>query len=162
MPRVFLATPWELEGERLQFCDIVSKFCEETSMAKGVLYVPVSLNPAPDKRPIQYAVEENIRACRHYILVLAEDWGPKERNFRKDYHLALDCAADPACPMRTVTVLAKRESWQDAPELAAGMPKPDAVFSTAAEFRGVIAELLRNWLAEMEPEDRHAAAGENA
>lgn len=152
MPRIFLATPWELEPEQLQFHDIVSRFCEQSGMAQGVLYVPVVFKSMPDKRPFQYAVEQNIRACRHYILAVTEDWGPKERNFRKDYHLALVLMGDPEAEMKTVTLLAKREPWQEAPQLAEGMPAPDAVYSTTAEFEEILMGLMRGWLAEMSAE----------
>ncbi len=50
-------------------------------MPHGVLYVPVSLTSVGDKRPLQYAVDDNIRECRHYLVLLTEDWGPPERNF---------------------------------------------------------------------------------
>lgn len=144
MHRIFCATPWELEAERLRFYDLIGAFNEAAAMQKGVLYVPVTLTNVADKRPVQYAVDENIRDCRHYILVLSEDWGPAARNFRNDYQLALQCVADPSLPMHSVAVLAKKDP-SGAP-LAPGLPEPKVTFSTLAEFDECVNSLLADWL----------------
>jgi hypothetical protein len=152
MHRVFCATPWELEGERRAFYDIVGGFNERAAMPNGILLIPVTLNQLRDKRPHQFSVEDNIRACRYYILLLDKDWGPAERNFENDYRLALQCAADPALPMQSVAVLHKKQlSGQPLP---AGMPEPESTFSTHAEFRDCIDTLLSKWL---EPVQAYAA-----
>jgi len=143
MHRVFCATPWELEGERRAFYDIVAEFNERAAMQRGILFVLVALSQVRDKRPHQFSVEENIQACRYYILLLFQDWGPVERNFENDYHLALECIADPALPMQGVAVLHKKQlSGQP---LAAGMPQPESTFSTRAEFGQCIDTLLSRW-----------------
>jgi hypothetical protein len=144
MHRIFCATPWELEAERNRFHDVIGNFNEMAAMRRGVLYVPVSLVNIRDKRPLQYAVDENIRDCRHYILLLSEDWGPVERNFRGDYHLALQCVADPALPMHSVAVLSKKQL--SGVPVAGGLPEPDATFSTLLEFDGCVNNLLAAWL----------------
>lgn len=147
MHRIFCATPWELEAERGHFYEIVGKFNETVAMPANILFVPVSLTNIRDKRPVQFVVDENIRDCRFYLLVLYEDWGPPERNFRNDYHLALQCAVDPALPMRSVAVLAKKQLCGAA--LAEGLPEPAAFFSTAAEFEARVNDLLTSWLASI-------------
>jgi hypothetical protein len=144
MHRIFCATPWELEAERNRFHDLIGNFNETAAMQRGVLYVPVTLVNIRDKRPIQYVVDENIRDCRHYILLLSEDWGPVERNFRNDYHLALQCIADPALPMHSVALLSKRQL--SGVPLAKGMPEPQSTFSTLAEFDNCVNKLLPAWL----------------
>jgi len=144
MHRIFCATPWELEAERNRFHELIGNFNETAAMQRGVLYVPVTLVNIRDKRPLQYAVDENIRDCRHYILLLSEDWGPVERNFHNDYHMALQCAADPALPMHSVAVLSKKQL--SGSPLAGGLPEPDAAFSTLAEFDGCVNNLLAAWL----------------
>ena len=144
MHRIFCATPWELEAERGRFHDLIGSFNETAAMPRAVLYVPVSLLNIRDKRPVQYAVDENIRDCSHYILLLTEDWGPVERNFRNDYRLALQCAADPAVPMRSVAVLRKQQL--SGVPLAEGLPEPQATFSTLAEFDDCVNKLLAAWL----------------
>jgi hypothetical protein len=154
MHRIFCATPWELEAERDRFHDLIGNFNEAAAMQKGVLFVPVTLVNIRDKRPMQYAVDENIRDCRHYILLLTEDWGPVERNFRNDYHLALQCIADPALPMHSVAVLAKKQ-LAGVP-LAEGLsephlPEPHAIFSTLTEFDDCVNKLLPAWLESIAP-----------
>jgi hypothetical protein len=147
MHRVFCATPWEMEAERVRFYDVIGEFNEAAAMPKGILFVPVTLTNVRDKRPMQYAVDENIRDCRHYILLLTEDWGPVERNFRNDYQLALHCAADPNLPMHSFAVLAKKQP--SGPPLAEGLPEPQAQFSTLAEFDGCLKSLLADWLESL-------------
>lgn len=142
--RVFCATPWEMEAERFLFNDLIGSFNKSSAMSKGILFVPVSLPAMSDKRPLQYTVDDNIRQCRHYILLLAEDWGPAERNFRHDYRLALDCLADPGLPMHDVAVLMKKQPSEST--LPDDFPVPRAVFSTPAEFSRCINDLLTAWL----------------
>jgi hypothetical protein len=144
MHRVFCATPWEMEAERILFYDLIGKFNETEAMSKRVLFVPVTLPSLNDKRPLQYTVDDNIRHCRYYILLLSEDWGPAERNFSNDYRLALACAADPALPMQDVAVLFKR--LPAGPPPAASLPEPAATFSSAAEFSECLNRLLSGWL----------------
>ena len=147
MHRVFCATPWEMEAERGCFYDVIGQFNETQAIPSGVLYVPVSLVNIRDKRPLQYAVEENIRDSRHFIVLLSEDWGPIERNFEEDYLLARECAADPALPMNEIAVL--RKIGRSKRPLADGMPEPDGAFSTMEEFRQCVDGLLSQWLANL-------------
>jgi len=148
MFRVFCATAWELEGERLAFYDAIGEFNEE-ALKLGILYVPVTLTNAPDKRPLQYTINENIRDSRHYILATDEDWGPKERNFERDYRLAVTCAADPALPMRSTTILL-RTAPEGSPSpfgsvlSQAGFPYQN--FSETSDFVEIVKRLLTEWL----------------
>jgi hypothetical protein len=148
MHRVFCATPWEMDAERGCFYDVIGQVNETHAMAKGVLYVPVSLVNIRDKRPVQYVVDENIRDARHFILLLSENWGPTERNFENDYLLARECAADPALPMREVALLRRIE--RSGRPLAEGIPEPDAAFSTTGEFKECVRDLLVRWLANLD------------
>ena len=143
--RIFCATPWELERERAHFYDVVGAFNESSAMQAGILFVPVTLGNVRDKRPLQYAVEENIQDCRYYIQILLDDWGPTERNFRNDYHLALQSVDDPAMAMQAVAVLAKKQP--SGAGLADGLPEPRAFFTTMQEFDACVNELLTGWLA---------------
>jgi hypothetical protein len=144
MHRIFGATPWEMEAERSRFHDLIGQFNQAAAMPAGVLYVPVTLFSIRDKRPMQYAIDENIRDCRHYIQLLSEDWGPVERNFRNDYHLALQCVDDPQLPMHSVAALSKKQP-SGAP-LGEGLPEPRATFSTLTEFDCCVNNLLSGWL----------------
>jgi len=149
MHRVFCANDWELEEERIEFDRMLSGFNEQQAMPAGLLYVPVSLAQMRDKRPYQHTVDENIRACRHYVLLPGEDWGPRERALERDYRLALKCAADPALPMQGVAILLRalpdsRPSPMAATLDAAGFPY--CVFTTMEDYRTGITELLQQWL----------------
>ena len=144
MHRVFCATSWELEGERRAFHDVLADVNAADAMKIGRLYVPVTLTNIRDKRPLQYAVEENIRDCSHYLLVLTDGWGPPERHFERDYRLALKCAADPALPMRSTAFL-----WQPPPDgsaAPAGLPPATGEFTTVDEFKTHVRALLVEWL----------------
>jgi hypothetical protein len=149
MLRVFCATSWELEEERQAFYDLVGEVNEREAMKLGVLYVPVALGNAADKRPLQYTVNENIRAVRHYILTIDEDWGPKERNFERDYRLAVACAADPALPLCQTAILLRRQpDGTPAPFgatlEAAGIGRID--YATVDDFKQTVRRLLCEWL----------------
>ncbi|SPE25731.1 hypothetical protein SBA3_1210003 [Candidatus Sulfopaludibacter sp. SbA3] len=156
MHRVFCASAWELEGERRAFYDAITQVNEANAMRAGVLFVPVSLMNVRDKRPIQHALEENIQACSHYMLAVSGGWGPLERNFKRDYRLANECCADPALPMRSVSLLVRREPGEPSPfaqELStAGIAF--AEFVTLEEFQGHVRQLL---VASLAAEVCHAA-----
>src|SRR3954453_21741974 len=149
MHRVFCATSWELEGERRAFYDVLGRFNETDAMRTQVLYVPVTLTNIHDKRAYQYTVEQNIRDCRHYILALSEDWGPRERNFERDYRLALACGEDPNLPLLHTAILVRNQpDGSTSPFLAtlttAGFS--GAAFSGVDDFRQAVRALLTTWL----------------
>lgn len=145
--RIFCATPWELEAERDQFYRVIGEFNESAGLARGILFVPVSLNCVRDKRPLQYVIDENIRECRHYILVHTGNWGPVERNFHYDYCLALESLANRALPMTEIATLrrAPRPNFPLEPDFAS-MPAPNAEFQTPEEFRQCLLDLCARWL----------------
>ena len=149
MLRVFCATAWELEGERRAFYEVIGQVNELHAMQHGVLYVPVSLTNTPDKRPYQYTVDENIRACRHFILAADEDWGPKERNFERDYRLALRCAEDASLPMaETAIVVRSAPDGSISPfvQKLSDMGIAATGFATEEEFRSLLTGMLTEWL----------------
>jgi hypothetical protein len=145
MERIFCASPWEMEREQSLFHDAVGKFNETEAMAKGVLFLPVIVTNFRDKRPMQGTVDDNIRQCSHFVLMLGNDWGPVERNFRRDYELALECVADPAMPMQDVAVLRKVKGGTDA-ATGGDLPEARATFYTAAECTECLNTLFRGWL----------------
>lgn len=145
--RIFCATPWEMEAERRRFYDLLGEFNEARALPQQLLFVPVTLLNASDKRPLQYAIDQNIQACRHYLLLLSDGWGPEQRNFRKDYHLALQCQADPSLPMTEVSVLHKR--FPSEPPLPEGFPAADGEFSTMDQFVEQVTAFLERSLATL-------------
>ena len=88
-------------------------------------------------------MEENIRTSRHYLLAVSGDWGPPERNFRRDYEIACACRADPALPMRDVAVLIRKSGGPHDPSL----PVADAQFASMDDFRDTVRRLLSSWLS---------------
>ena len=157
--RVFCATPWEFELERRAFHDIVGEFNESEAMKHGLLYVPGSLANLRDKRPYEFVVDENVQACRHYILVMGTDWGPPERNFQRDYERALHYLDDPAKAMRDVVCLA---STTPDGELQEGMPLPSGKFSNIEEFKQHVRHLLSTWTVVFLKERGQTAAADAA
>ena len=149
--RVFCATAWEMEGERRAFHDVLGEFNETVAMQHGILYVPVSLTNTPDKRPYQYTIDENIRDSRHYLLVVTEDWGPKERNFERDYRLALASQADPALPMKATAILLARMPDGSVPSFGASLELAGFAFTPFAntdEFRVMARQLFSDWFTD--------------
>jgi hypothetical protein len=148
MLRVFCATSWELEGERRAFYDLIGHFNATAAMARGVLYVPVSLTNIRDKRPYQYVVDENIRDSRHFITALTESWGPPERNFREDYRLAVTSSRNDKLPMHGVALLLRNTS--DGPPPFAGELESTGIspilFADVPEFNRHVTQLLSAWL----------------
>jgi len=135
-----------MEAERRRFYELVGQFNEEKAMAKGVLFIPVTLVNIRDKRPMQYVIDENIRDCRAFIQLLRDDWGPVERNFREDYHLALQCQADNSLPM-TLTTLIRKIPLSGSP-LPPEIPAPAALFETMPEFDQCMADFFETTLAD--------------
>jgi hypothetical protein len=133
--------------ERRAFYDVIGEFNESEAMKGGVIYVPLSLVNMRDKRPYQFVVEENIRTCRHFILVCGGEWGPPERNFNPDYRCALQAGADPSLPMRDVAYLSFKNPEPPA-QSGGSLPASNAVFSTTAEFKERLRGLLSTWLAQ--------------
>jgi len=145
MRRVFCATSWELEEERLAFHDVLGEVNETEAMKRGVLYVPVTLFNIRDKRVYQYVVDENIRDCSYYMLAVSDGWGPPERHFEHDFKLALACRENPALPMRDAAFLWRKP----APEslVPDELPGPAGEFTTPDEFKIHARALLIEWLA---------------
>jgi hypothetical protein len=150
MHRVFCATPGDLEEERQAFYKVVAELNEQEAMPRGILFVSVSLVPnMTDKRAYQGPVAENIRACRYYIQVLEDSWGPPQRNFERDYALAMKCAGDTASPMQEVTVFFKKPLLPhrvepEIQELKARLNAPE--FETIPEFQEQLRRQLSVWL----------------
>jgi hypothetical protein len=163
MYRVFCANAWELEAERDAFLELVGQINEAQGMPRGILLVPVTLVNVDDKRRFQRAVDENIRASSYYLLVVEEDWGPRARNFERDYRLAVACAADENLPMRGAAILVRDQPDGAASPFGAVLATagfPSTRFSTLEEFRSTVSGLLSEWLAAIPAESD--ASGEVA
>lgn len=157
MHRVFCASPGDLEPERQAFYEVLAEINEQEAMPLGILFVAVSLPAATiDKRPYQAAIGENVRACRYYVQVLEDTWGPPERDFEREYLLATQCVADPALPMQNIAVLFKKPlvPHQVDPRVAefkqvlkAGNGPPSHDFEDVGEFKSKLRAQMSTWLA---------------
>jgi hypothetical protein len=148
MHRVFCATPEDLEAERQAFHDALGDFNEKASMARGILFVPVSIpSKMADKRPFQQLVDENIRSCRYYAQVIGNDRSAPQRNFEQDYALAMECATNPAWPMCEVVVLVRQPAPAESPEAHQALRYSD-IDEYAAHWRGLLARWLESMVAK--------------
>ena len=150
MHRIFCAAPGELAEEHDAFYSVVSKFNKDKAMPRGVLFVSVSILPTVvDKRAYGGAVGENIKACRYYVQVVEDSWGPPEKNFERDHALAVRCVGDPALPMQEVAVLFKRpllahKVEESVSELKRSLGATE--FETIDDFSVRLFDLLTKWL----------------
>ena len=161
MHRIFCGAAGDLEEERQAFYKVMADFNTEQAMPRGILFVAVSLpDRTYDKRPFQAAVTENIRACRYYIQVLEDTWGPPEKNFERDHAIAVKCVTDPNLPMQEVAVLFKKPllPGQVEPgvielkrELATDNRQPHASFDSLEEYERRLHGLLSGWLETVAP-----------
>jgi len=156
MHRVFCATPGDLEEERQAFYNVMSELNESAAMPRGILFVAVALpGTTYDKRLYQAAISENVRACRYYVQVLEDTWGPPERNFERDYALATKCVEDSSLPMQDVAVLFKKPLVPEQVDqrvtdlkqvLETENGRPHYNYSDIAEFKIRLREQLSGWL----------------
>lgn len=154
MHRVFCAAPGELAEEHDAFYSVMAKFNKEKAMPRGVLFVSVSILPTViDKRAYGGVVAENIKACRYYVQLVEDSWGPPEKNFERDHALAVRCAADPAFPMHEVAVFFKKpllphKVEQSVTDLKGTLASTGAAteFETIGDFSARLFDLLTKWL----------------
>lgn len=161
MHRIFCAAAGDLEEERTAFYNVIGDFNAAHAMPRNVLFVAVALpHQCFDKRPFQAAITENIRACRYYIQVIEDTWGPPEKNFERDHAAAHKCAADPSLPMQEVAVLFKKPllPHQVDPSVVELKRRLDAdtsqahgEFETIEEYKQQLHRLLAKWLDTVAP-----------
>ena len=157
-----------MEPEREAFYEVVGDFNAAHAMPRNVLFVAVALPfHTIDKRPYQAAITENIRACRYYIQVLEDTWGPPEKNFERDHAHACKFAADPGLPMREVAVLFKKPLLPHQVEpsvselkrkIQADNTQAQGEFETVEEYKQLLHRLLADWLETVAPAAAQGAA----
>ena len=162
MHRIFCAAAGDLEEEQTAFYNVVGDFNAAHAMPRNVLFVAVALPyQCLDKRPFQAALTENIRACRYYVQVLEDTWGPAEKNFERDFAVACQCAADPGLPMQEVAVLFKKPLLPHQVEssivefkrkLEAENTETHSEFETIEEYTHQLHRLLAKWLETVAPD----------
>jgi hypothetical protein len=108
MHRIFCAAPAELEPERQAFLEAVSALNEAEAMPRNLQLVPVSIMPyVTNKLAFQSAMDANVRACRYFVQLLQDTWGPPERSFEAEYKMAAQLSEDPASLMKGMALFFK-------------------------------------------------------
>lgn len=154
MHRIFCATPFELEEERLAFHAAVSRFNEREAMPGNLLFIPVTLPPnLADKRAYHNVVLENIRDARYFVQLLEDSWGPPGRNFERDYAMARQYAAGGAHKIRETALLFKKPLLPHRVEQEIVQLKKQAEeegwmeeFAGIEEFQGILTRLMARWM----------------
>lgn len=166
MHRIFCATPFELEDERLAFHAAVSRFNEREAMPANLLFVPVTLPPnLADKRAYHNVVLENIRDARYFVQVLEDSWGAPGRNFERDYAMARQYAAGGEHKLRETALLFKKPLLPHRVEQEIVQLKKQAEeegslveFAGIAEFEEILTRLMARWMRGL-PLAQSAEAG---
>jgi hypothetical protein len=157
MHRVFVATPLELEDERLAMHEIIAGFNQDVAMPRNVLFVTVSLpQNLVDKRVYQAAVLDNIRNARFYLQFLEDSWGPPTRNFERDFVMAQKYAAAGSHACRHTALLFKRPVLPhrvDPDILGLKQSLGDSLveFDGSATLKALVQPLFWKWLLELVP-----------
>ncbi|HWR54026.1 MAG TPA: GNAT family N-acetyltransferase [Bryobacteraceae bacterium] len=154
MRRVFCAAPDGLEEERRAFHDLISEVNAESAMARGVLFVAVSIVPRMKKlAPFRTLIEQNIRDASFYVQVLANDFGASERDFGPVLEIARGSLAPPniavllkAAPPGT---LIDSDAARFRSELRRNAGLPWYEYRHAHEFRARLRDVLGGWLARV-------------
>jgi|SRR5882672_10303393 len=158
--RVFCSTPGDLEDERQAFHDVMGELNESDGMPKGVLLVPISIVPKmANKTFFQGVVDENVRACRFFVQVLHNNWGPPAKNFEREYNLAWQLKADPASLMEDVALFFKVADGVEVEpvilQLRSSAQQQDCStheFASLEEYKQQLRAQLSAWLRAVEDE----------
>jgi hypothetical protein len=142
MCRVFCATPGDLEDERQAFYQVMGEFNEREAMPRGVLFVSVSIPPhMTNKLAYRNVVDENVRACKFFVQVLHDTWGPPERSFAREYSMAAQCAG------RAVLFKAPNGRPIEPEVLALKQQSAGEEFGDLDDFKQRLRAQLSAWLA---------------
>lgn len=160
--RLLCATPPELEGEQQLFLSVLADFGAAVTMPDWVLLAPATFRAPFDAHVAKRAVEQNIQASTFYLQMFGEQ--APERVYTGFLDYALKCLADPAQPLRHVTVL-----FQESAGVSAEMRALRASLSEAGQcdvlgFAGMDAlgkllpDVLAAWYVHVKPQQQGQAA----
>jgi hypothetical protein len=166
MHRIFCATPFELEEERLAFHAAVSRFNESEAMPRNLLFIPVTLPPnLADKRAYHNVLLENIRDARYFVQLLEDSWGPPERNFERDYAMARQYVEIGSHKLRETVLLFKKPLLphrveQEIVQLKQQSQEKGSLveFASLEELEGILKGLMARWMEGL-PLAQSAEAG---
>ncbi|MEM9546221.1 MAG: tetratricopeptide repeat protein [Bacteroidota bacterium] len=114
--RIFIASPSGLEEERRAFFDQVNQYNIDEAKFRNVIFEPVGWEATlPGIGRPQSLINEDIRKCDYFILMLHNRWGssPGENDFNatsaceEEYKLAWKCIKDKGLDMKQLICLFK-------------------------------------------------------
>jgi tetratricopeptide (TPR) repeat protein len=111
--RVFVASPGGLQPERKAFREALIAFNEAHAVQKGAVFLPIGWEEIPGGRGrAQGLINEQIRTCDYFVLVLWDRWGMPPGTDGKytsgteeEFDIAEACAQ--AGPMKDIVILFK-------------------------------------------------------
>jgi tetratricopeptide (TPR) repeat protein len=113
---VFIASPSGLEDVRKAFHEVIEAYNRSDATPRGVYFNAVGWEDTLGGigRP-QSLINEDIRKCDFFVLVLWDRWGsPADSGTSKyssgteeEFHVALECLGEEACPMRQMVLFFK-------------------------------------------------------
>ena len=98
--RVFIASPGGLDKERDAFRLAINAHNESDAIERGVIFLPIGweITPGGIGRP-QAIINEEVRRCDYFMLVLHDRWGsapqtgrgPYSSGSEEEFDIALEC-----------------------------------------------------------------------
>jgi tetratricopeptide (TPR) repeat protein len=112
--RVFIASPGGLVTERQAFRDLIQTYNEMDAIPRGLLFIPVGWETTlPGMGRPQSLINEDLRDCDYFILVLWDRWGSSSGDEKhtsatsEEYSLARQCCQDPHHSLREIAAFFK-------------------------------------------------------
>ena len=167
--KVFIATPGGLEDIRKAFQTTLQKWNDRVGLAHmGTLFSPVGWEiTLPGKGRPQAKINEDLRRCDFFVLVLWNRWGSQtgkgdgtySSGAEEEFHLALECIASDDHPMRDLSMFFKGVGEQQladpGPQLSKVLAFKKRIesrrehlyqnFDTVEEFAETLESLLHEW-----------------
>ena len=123
--RVFIASPGGLTTERQAFRDMIQTYNEMDAIPRGLLFIPVGWEATlPGMGRPQSLINEDLRECDYFILVLWDRWGSASGDEKytsatsEEYSVARQCCQDPHHSLREIAAFFK--SGRCAPDERSG------------------------------------------
>ena len=114
--KVFIASPTGLEDEREAFVKEINDYNDIEALPRDVFFQPIGWeNTLPGIGRPQSLINEQLKICEYFVLVLHDRWGSYPGYNEKgatsgtmeEYKIALDCYRDAHSPMKQVVCLFK-------------------------------------------------------
>lgn len=180
--RVFIASPGGLQDVREAFREILNEYNESEAIHRGCLFIPVGweLTLGGIGRP-QSLINEDIRKCDLFLLVLWHRWGSPPDTMsshyssgtEEEFHVALECLHDSNHPMRQIVIFFKAVDPQQLSDPGAQLQKVlnfkkrleeekqylYHTFDVLSVFRNLLRRHLGQWLREYETNSMGKVAG---